>query len=257
LNPWEKIVWFLTIGLTAGVLVKLWYAGLAKVYRLFFGYLAWDFLSSIGAALWTSYNTTWYGYYYVCAQTIKIVIAAFMLIEIYGLAMERAPALAHYLRSALGYILGAAGAIPVIWALLDHAAPNSPLLRAYLLFEQTMAATMAIFLILISIFIAWFPVRMRRNVIVYIGGFIVWSLSRSAALHLVSQWSGNKHLSMVVNSIEMYVILGCLLVWLLGLRREGETRTAIVGHLWNRAEAEHLTGQLDAINNSLERLRRR
>jgi hypothetical protein len=51
--------------------------------------------------------------------------------------------------------------------------------------------------------------------------------------------------------------MGCLLVWLLGLRREGESRTAVVGHLWNRAEADRLTEQLDAINDSLERLRRK
>jgi hypothetical protein len=85
----------------------------------------------------------------------------------------------------------------------------------------------------------------------------VWALSRSAALHLVRQWSSNAYLAQIVNTIEMWVILGCLLYWLIGLRREGEARTAVVGHLWNRAEAERLSSQLDAINDRLERLRRR
>jgi hypothetical protein len=125
------------------------------------------------------------------------------------------------------------------------------------LFEQTMDGTMAIFLIIISIFMGWFPVRMRRNVIVYIGGFLLWALSRSAAAHIVNQWSGNTQVSLVVSSMQMFIEMGCLLLWLLELRREGESRTAVVGHLWNRAEAERLTDQLDAINSGLERLRRK
>lgn len=256
MSPWEKGILWLTIGLTAAVLVKLWSNGLVRIYKLFFCYLVVDLFSSI-AALLIPYNTKTYGEVYFSTQTFKILIGAFMLAEMYGLALEGRAALAQFVRNSVGYILAAAALIPVIAVFLDRSPAASPVMRTYSLFEQTMDATMAIFLILILIFMAWFPVQMRRNVIVYIGGFIVWSLSRSAALHLVRQWSGNKYLSMVVNSIEMYIILGCLLAWLLGLRREGETRTAIVGHLWNRGEVEHLTGQLDAINNSLERLRRR
>jgi hypothetical protein len=104
---------------------------------------------------------------------------------------------------------------------------------------------------------AWFPVQLRRNVIVYITGFIIWSLSRSAALHLVIQRSGDTGLSAIVNMIQQVVTVGCLLLWMIGLRKEGEGRTAVVGHLWNRAEAERLSSQLDAINDSLDRMRRR
>jgi hypothetical protein len=120
-----------------------------------------------------------------------------------------------------------------------------------------MDATMALFLVLISIFLGWFPVRMRRNVIVYIAGFIAWTLSRSALVHVINQWFRNTHLTQISNIVQMCVTLGCLCLWLVGLKREGEARTAVVGHLWNRAEAERLTKQLDSINDSLERLRHR
>jgi hypothetical protein len=139
----------------------------------------------------------------------------------------------------------------------DHSVSKQLLLKTFLLFERTMDATIAIFLILISVFMAWFPVQLRRNVIVYITGFIIWSLSRSAALHLVIQRSGDTGLSAIVNMIQQVVTVGCLLLWMIGLRKEGEGRTAVVGHLWNRAEAERLSSQLDAINDSLDRMRRR
>lgn len=180
-----------------------------------------------------------------------------MLVEIFSLALERHPALARYGRSIVGYILGAAAVFPVIAALADHTRRAHPFVHAFLLFEQTMDATMAIFLILISAFLAWFPVRMRSNVIVYIGGFIVWWLSRSALVHLINQWFNNLYLSRASNIAQMCVTLGCLLFWWSGFKPEGEARTAVVGHLWNRAEAERLTEQLDAINEGLERLRRK
>jgi len=258
LNLWEKGILWLTLGLTAAVLVRLWSSGLINIYKLFFCYFAVDFLSTL-AALTIPYNTKRYGDAYFTCQTLKILIAAFMLVEIYALALERTPALAQFGRNTVAYILGATAVIPLIGLWLAHllSAGAHPLLRLFYLFEQTMDGTMAIFLIIISIFMAWFPVRMRRNVIVYIGGFIVWSLSRSTYAYILNRWISNKQISAASSIVQMCIALGCLLFWLIEFQREGESRTAVVGHLWNRAEAERLTGQLDAINNSLERLRRR
>jgi hypothetical protein len=258
LNLWAEGIRWLTIGLTAAVVVKLWLTGLINVYKLLFCYLAFDLLTSLGSFL-IPYRTKYYAHYYFSAQTLMIVMAAFILVEIYALALERTPALARFLRSTVGYILGIAALTPLLWLYANGSASSQihPYLKADLLFEQTMDATMAIFLIIISIFMTWFPVRLRRNVIVYISGFIVWSLSRSAAVHLAREWTGNKQAMMAINMAQMCVAMGCLLFWLLGLRREGEARTAVVGHLWNRAEADRLTEQLNAINDSLTRLRRK
>ena len=256
MNPWEKGILCFTAGLTAAVLVKLCWTGLVKTYKLFFCYLAADFLSSIGA-LTIPYDTKMYGNFYFASQTLKIVLSAFVLVEIYALALAGTPALARFGRNMVSYILAAAALVPVVGVLVDHAKSRHPYLRGFFLFEQTMDGTMALFLIIISLFMAWFPVRMRRNVIVYIGGFIVWSLSRSALVHIVNQWSGNKQVSLIANSVEMCIVIGCLSVWLLELRREGERRTAVVGHLWNRGEADRLKEQLEAINNGLERMRRK
>jgi hypothetical protein len=257
LNPWEKAAWCLTIGLEAAVLVKFWSTGLLRIYKLLFSYLLFDCLANI-AGMAIPYHTNAYGYYYFFAQTVKIAIAAVVCVEIYSLALEHHPALARFGRGAVGYILGAAALLPFIVLLVDRGSNGPhPYLRTYFLFEQTMDLTMAIFLLLISVFMTWFPVRMRRNVVVYIGGFVVWALTRSAAVHMTKQLLGNVHAIKVVNSIQLCVPLGCLVFWLVGFRAGGENRTAVVGHLWNRAEADRLTGQLDAINDSLERLRRK
>jgi hypothetical protein len=257
LNPWENGVWYLTIGLTAAVLGKLSLGGLLKIYKLLFCYLAVSLLSSL-AALTVPNSTKAYGYLYFSSETTRILIAALVVVEIYSLALENTPALARFLRNAVGYILVAALIVPAIALFMDNSGTGVPYpyLRLFYLFEQTMNGTIAIFLILISLFMAWFPVRLRRNVIAYITGFIVWTLTNSAGAHLVNQFPKNLLAIRTISSIRMGVVAACLMWWLVVFKREGEARTAVVGHLWNRAEAERLTDQLDAINNGLARLRR-
>jgi hypothetical protein len=257
-NQWEKGILYLTIVLTALFLAKLLRTGLYRLYKLLFCYLLADLFSSL-AGIAIPFNTRAYIYTYFSIQTIKIIAGAFVLIEIYSLALERHHALARFGRNALGYILGAAGIFPLVqlWRDYETSTGAHKMLPAFFLFEQTIDGTMAVFLILISIFMAWFPVRLRRNVIVYISGFMVWWLSRAAMIHIVNQWVGHKTITEVAAVLQMCIALGCLTYWLVGFEREGESRTAVVGHLWDRSEAERLTAQLDAINNSLERMRRR
>lgn len=258
MNPWEKGVLCLTIGLNAAVLVKLCVTGLIKIYRLLFCYLVLDFFVTIVGSL-IPHNTTAYGYYYFAVQTLKIGVAALVLMEIYALALESTPALAQFGRNSVGYILLGAALFPfaLLWVDRSFYTGPHPFIRAFFLFEQTTDGTMAAFLIVISIFLAWFPVRLRRNVIVYISGFIVWSLSRSAGLHFFNQNFANKQLREAYGTAQILIGAGCLLYWLAAMRRQGEARTAVVGHLWNRQEAERLTEQLNAINDGLARLRRK
>ncbi len=257
MNFVEKGILYATIGLSVLLLMKLATTGLVKIYRLLFFYLACDLVGTC-SLLFIKYHSNFYAIFYMAYQTAKLVVAAFMVAEMYFLALERQPALGRFLRNTVGYILLAAGSIPVIWIFTEKSnATKSPILFAYLTFEQTLNATMAIFLILISCFMAWFPVPLRRNVVIYITGYIVWALSRVASNQLVKSALGNASVAAAANLAESLLILGCLLYWLLGLQKEGESRTTIVGHLWNRAEADRLTEQLNAINNSLARMRRR
>lgn len=254
MNPWQQGLAYLDAALTLAVLWRLWSAGIAAIYKLLFFYLAVDFLLTT-AALRIQANTDWYAYSYISGQTAKILVAALVLVEIYSRSLENTPALAQFVRNSVAYVLAAAAIFPVVLLLLDRSPARYPLLRGFFLFEQTMGATMGIFLVLLSLFLAYFPVRLRRNVFFYSSGFIAWALTHSAAVFLVNHAPGNQRFRATVNLFQATIQASCLLYWLLGMRQEGETRTAVVGHLWSREEAERLTGQLAAINTSLERMR--
>lgn len=255
MSQWGQVVTYVNLGLSLAVLGMLWGARLMARYKLLVGYLLADFMLT-AKGLTLAGNRNIYAQFYFGAQSVKIVIAAFVLVEIYALSLENTPALARFVRNGVAYILFVSALFPGAALLLDRSPARYPWLRGFFLLEQTMGAMMAIFLVLLSLFLAYFPVRLRRNVFVYSSGFIVWAVTHSAAVFLVNQSPGNLPFHAWVNFAQACLQGMCLFYWLLGFRREGELRTAVVGHLWSRAEAERLTELLGAINTRLERLRR-
>jgi hypothetical protein len=257
LNSWQHAVLYLYLVLTMALLWKLHATGLATTYKRLFVYLAFDGLFTLVGFAFTQ-NQKGYGLFYFGGQTIKIVIAAFVLIEIYSRALENTPALAQYGRNMVAYILGASALLPLVLLLIDRTTPTRfRELVAFLRLEQTMGAAMGTFLIILTLFLLYFPVRLRRNVLFYAGGFTAWALVHAVTVFVGIHANGNLRTGDIVNLIQSCVQVGCLLYWMAGLRKEGETLTAVVGHLWNREEAERLAEQLDSINDTLERLRRR
>ena len=252
----QHAVLYLYLVLATVLLWKLHATGLATTYRRLFFYLAFDFLFTLGGFAFTQ-NQFWSGIFYFSGQTIKIVIAAFVLIEIYARALENTPALAQYGRNMVAYILGASALLPLVLLLIDRTPSRYWELAAFFRLEQTMGAAMGIFLIILTAFLLYFPVRMKRNVLFYASGFTAWALVHTVTVFMGIHVSGNLRAGAILNLIQSCVQTGCLVYWMAGLRKEGETLTAVVGHLWNREEAERLTEQLDSINDSLERFRRR
>jgi hypothetical protein len=256
-NPWEKYLVLLFGFLAAAVLFKIAVSGLLRTYYLLAIFLAVDLVQSVAGEL-IPYRSNRYAEAYFCFQTLKIAIGAFMLINIYSLALERQPALARFGRNAVGYALAAAAFLPFIGFMMDRSLTTGkyPTLRAFFLFEQTMDGTIGIFLILIAALIAWFAVPIRRNLMVYLGGFILWSLSHSALVHAVNRGFDNKQFKQAADIMQTAVGVACLLFWLFGFRRSGESQTVVVAPLRSLADATLLTERLAAINTRVEQLAR-
>jgi hypothetical protein len=113
---------------------------------------------------------------------------------------------------------------------------------------------MLLFLIIIVLFMVWFPVRLKRNSALYIGGFGLYFLTRTMAMLFYNFAPRSRD---AVDHALLAASIGCLLVWLFALTPKGEEITTVVGHRWAPQEADHLIGQLDAINARLVRLSRR
>lgn len=234
------------------VVTKLVTLGLNKVYPWLFLYIAVDaFESLLGVTLSTKSNL-YFDVYFV-GQTSKLVIGVGLVLELFRQALTDHPALARFGRRAAGYLLLAAASAATAALALNSHIPHgrSPLLYRYILFERTMAGTLAVFLVLITAFASWFPVRMRRNVVLYIYGFLGYFVARFLGLLALAvlplRWKNAE------DSTLLLLQVACLVVWIIGLNREGEQKTTVIGQRWNPAESERLALQLNAINANLVR----
>jgi len=246
---------YLNLAAILGLVASLLLNGLYRVYCFFFAYMAADALQTVaGLAFFGDHNL--YAYIYLGGQSVKLILAVFVVLELYHVALRGHPALAKFGRNTVGYVLIAAALLAVAGLMWDRHVPagRSPILHRFNSFERTMDEWLVIFLVLISLFMTWFPVRLNRNSVLYIAGFVMYFLSRSAGLLLTNvdpQWKAS------IDTVMLGIASACLFTWLIALRPAGEETTTVIGHRWDAASIDRLTGQLDSINAMILRFSRR
>src|SRR5262249_46458761 len=122
-----------------------------------------------------------------------------VVIEIYVLVLEERGALARFGRRLVGYVLAAALAIASIPPFLASQVPASFRLRAITFqVEEVVEGVELLFLAAMVLFLLWFPIRIRKNLAVYITGFAVYFGARWMLLFLALQ-SSDRALRTVFN----------------------------------------------------------
>ncbi len=252
LGDLERWLWYLNIGAASVLLLRLAGARLVRTYSAVFTYILADTVEQILLMVF-SRSRQRYGMIYAGGQTAKVFIGIWVVLQLYKLALAQRPALARFGRRAMGYLFAAAMLISAGGLLLDAdiRADSHPILHGFLKFERSVDLITLFALSIMSCFLLWFPVRVRRNVALCIGGFVVYSLTRWAGLLVVGVWPDS------VRPVSVFMLVGTLaylIVWGLTLTRSGEVQTTVTGHRWNPTEAERLAIQLDSINSRLVRL---
>jgi hypothetical protein len=251
LTSLEQWLWYLNVAGNAAMLLALLWRNLAGLYRLLFLYFLVDLLQSVLGLSWPGFSFQ----IYAATQPIKWILSFWFVLELYGSALGPQPALAKFARGTVGTLLAVSAAISLTSIFLGH--PKSLdtdwVVTAFNRFDRTADSTVAIFLLLVSGFLLWYPVKVRRNVASYITGFILYFFTRWALLLLNDIWP-QYHYQVSAGLLGM--AFACMAFWVLMMRPEGETALTVTGHRWNPAEAERLTLQLDTLNARLARLMR-
>jgi hypothetical protein len=250
-----RTIWYLSIGVTFVLLVRLIVTKLFLTYRNLFLFLVVNAVQALLLAVLQS-NLNRYAQVYMSGQLLKMVISVFMVIELYFVALASHPALARFGKKLVAYALGLAGVIAACGVVLDSAVlpGQSQILHRFFTAERTIDFAVLLFLLLISGFMLWFPIRMKWNIALYLGGFMVFFIAQSFGLLMVNLLP--RALFGVMSNIMLCVSLGCLLTWLFALRQDDRNTVAFVGHRWDPAAIGRLTGQLDQINAALLRFGR-
>jgi hypothetical protein len=108
-----------------------------------------------------------------------------------------------------------------------------------------------LFLLIVGVLLVWFPIRVRRNIVVYVMGFLLFSASRSGGLLLSNLLPQSD--TRLVSTVLLALTLSCLVIWIIGLQPEGELTTATPGYRHNPETMQRLNHQLDSINAALTR----
>jgi hypothetical protein len=252
---WLSAIWYLNFGGTLALISSLTGNGLYRVYPFLFTYLAADAAQTAALLVLKSHVKT-YSWTYVHSQPLKVVLAVFVVIELYRVALAQRPALARFVRNTVGQLLAATTVLAILFVVLDSSIREgqSPVLHGINSFERTMDIGMLVFLVIICLFMAWFPIQMTRNGMRYISGFVVYFLARATGLLLTNL---APHLRERFDIAMLSVSFACLMIWLVALRHKGEEVTVVSGPRRDPARMLHLTRQLDAMNARLTEIARR
>ena len=249
----ETILWYLNFGATLGLLVRIVCCKLHRAYRVLFLYWLSQALADI-VLFQIPPRSTMYGYVYFSSEVVNLVLSIFVVQELYRLALVEHPALSAFARHSMLAVLGIAGALAAAGTSLDSTVMPGQYWRIhrFMTLDRTVEFVILVFLLVISGFLLWFPVKVRRNVAVYITGFVLFYFSQSAAFLLNNLLP--QHYSPSISAASLAAALLCLLIWLVGVRAEGESPVTVTGHGWNPAAAARLSVQLNEINTALARL---
>jgi len=252
----ERVASSLIVVCTACLLVRLAVLRTVSIFRFLFAYLV-ILAAEIVILRLVPLRSNVYGYLYICAQSLNLLVACGAVGEIYARALAGRAGLAAFGRSVVGWAIAAALLLAVLSMALDSQVlpGQSAILHRFFALERSGNFVLLLLLLMVSVYLTWFPVRVPRNVVIYAGGFAIFFLARTAgilAVNLLPQ----EQLRMISNAM-LAVQIACLVFWIWGFRQESEDRITVTGHRWDPSQMERLTSQLDSINAALERLSRR
>jgi len=243
----QQILLILEIAALLILCVRMWMAGLHRVYVNFFRYLVLEFLQAL-IPLLVPLKSHLYRDLFVVSDGLIVAFEALVVLELYSVILRNLQGIASVARRYIKITL----ALAIFVALLPLTIEKTPnTLTGYLfIFERPILSSLIVFVLLICGFLVYYPVPLGRNVIVYLAGYAVYFPMIAAMAFLQNLgyfWNRQK------SNVDMGVTLACLVFWLLALSRQGENKRVVVGHQWKPGDEQRLLAQLEAINASLLR----
>jgi hypothetical protein len=251
--PRVSLVFVFVFASLAGVSLtayKIHSIGLHKRYRIFFAYILFRIpYTMAGLVLNTSSNI----YLYFWVLTIPITWAFYVLIvrELCGLVLERYAGLktlgrwSMYLATFVSLTLSVLSLVPR----LSQSTPQRSKILFYIYAtDRGVTLSLAIFLVTMIFLLSRYPVRLPRNVVVYVVVYTIFFLSSSMTMLFRSVVGLRLYSS--IDTALMAIASACGFAWFWLLSEKGEEDMVSLPSMDSRHE-EHLLSQLDSLNQTL------
>jgi hypothetical protein len=235
---------------------KLYSTGLFRRYPVFFLYCIFRVPNSIWPLLLGT-DSSLYQQIWMVTDPLVLGFYILMVVELFRLVLERYKGLSTLARWAM-YISVLLAVTISLLSLIPRFTPamnqRTKVMGYFLFTERGIDSALAIFIILILLFLSRYPIQLSRNARVHALIYSVFFLSNTLGLFLrmVFGLKASTNLNMVFTAISAASVLG----WLLLLSPAGETIPEKKTRIRPDQEQRLLT-QLDALNASLLRVSRR
>jgi hypothetical protein len=260
----EYLFW-LTIAAYVALYLRLRRESLQHTYRVFAAYLLFHVGRSGALAavllLWplfhkgphVQFGNNFYGWIWLLSEPVLWLFYILLVLELYSLVFRDYKGIASLSRWAIvvGLVIAIVVSSFTLPTDLSNPSEQFPILRYFFAIERGVTSSLVIFLLSISAFLVWFPVPLRRNVVLHSMVYALYFMTTALAL-LLRNVRGNA----VVNAVNVTILcldLVCLGLWIVFLNRAGESRPATVRHPWSPQQEKFLMEQLAAINSTIMR----
>lgn len=246
-------VWLHNLGgvLFFVLMLRMWREGLHARYPAFFSWLALNLVSLV-ALRFIGYRTNAYGQVFIAATVVGWIVLYFVLRELCKLLFADHPGIAAAVRLGIWVSFGAAIAVALAsWGFLPNdSAKAFPLLQVFFSLYQAVMFFLSILFAGTILFVAWFPVSLRRNTIAYCLGFSLNFLLEGVTM-LARNVPALAPYEASVGLVNQCITLVILSIWIGLLNRGGEQSALSVGHRWKPEESGAVLDRLEGLNDSL------
>lgn len=246
----EQALWFLSLLLSVFLIFRIVSQGLVRAYAWFFVYLCVG-VTQFLIAFPLNPGTNAYAWTYLISQPVIWFLYILIVLELYSLVLRNHKGIATLGSWTLSAALGISILISLLTLLPDlgRAAGPYPVLGYYTVIERGVISSLVVFLLLITVFMLWYPVSLNRNIVLHVIVYFVYFLSSTVAF-FVRNVSGYEFTG-TVSAILIAIADVCLLAWIVFFNRRGEASTLVLRRQFHPQDEERLVKQLDAINAAL------
>ena len=239
----------LAAGLTA---LKLFRSELYRRYRFFFVYLV-SLVPYDICLLVLDVHSGLYQEFWTVTTPLFWILYVLVVFELCGLILEKHKGIYTLGRWAM-YLGIAVAVILSLLSLLPHITPatlqRSRIMGYILATERGVDFSLAIFILLILLFLSRYPVLLSRNVVVHSVVFSLFFLSNTLGLLLYSVFG--LHINGEINLFLMGICSACMVGWLVLLNTKGE-EVRLSTLQFGRGDEERILLELDSLNETLLR----
>lgn len=243
-----KAVSLLGSALTA---LRLFNNGLYLRYRIFFAYVVFR----VPNGTWPFFldnKSNNYLLWWMITEAVLWVFYVLLVSELYRLVLDKYQGIYTLGRRFMyfGVVLAVAmSGLSLIPKINPQLPQRSRILGYFVAAERGIDFSLAIFILLILLFMAIFRLPLARNVRIHAAVYSVYFLSNTLVFLLRNLFGLRMHDQ--VNLLLMAASCGCLVLWLLLLSPKGESLPSPVPALSPAGEEQRILVHLEALNRTL------